>query len=69
MTASVISLRGEALPTELSRDLSYSLKVSVLNRLPNKVKNKIYHTVGTVPKSNRKITERDTINNPMLFIQ
>jgi hypothetical protein len=28
------------------------------------VKNKIYHTVGTVPKSNRKITERDTIDNP-----
>jgi hypothetical protein len=32
--------------------------------LPNKVKNKIYHTVGTVPKSNRKITEKDTIDNP-----
>ena len=34
------------------------------NCLPNKVKNKIYHTVGTVPKSNRKITERDTIDTP-----
>ena len=28
----------------------------------NKIKNKKYHTVGTVPKSNRIIVERDTFD-------
>ena len=30
----------------------------------NKMKNKLYHTVGTVPKSNRKIIERGKMNTP-----
>jgi hypothetical protein len=29
-----------------------------------KIKNKIYHTVRTVPKSHRKILERGKINTP-----
>ena len=28
------------------------------------MKNKLYHTVGTVPKSNRKIIERGKMNTP-----
>jgi hypothetical protein len=28
------------------------------------MKNKKYHTVGTFPKSNRKIAERSKINSP-----
>jgi hypothetical protein len=30
--------------------------------LYNKIKNKKYHTVGTVPKSNKKIVERGKID-------
>jgi len=29
-----------------------------------KITNKKYHTVGTFPKSNRKITKRDKIDTP-----
>jgi len=32
--------------------------------LTNKMKNKIYHTVGTIPTSNIKIVERGTIDTP-----
>ena len=41
------------------------MKVFVLhtkNLWTNKMENKIYHTVGTVPKSNRKIVERGKID-------
>jgi hypothetical protein len=32
------------------------------------MKNKKYHTVGTVPKSNRKIVEKSEIDSPNIYI-
>ena len=35
----------------------------------SKMKNKKYHTVGTIPKSNRKIVERGKIDTPNIHIE
>ena len=47
------------------------MKVFVLhtkNLWTNKMENKIYHAVGTFPKSNRKIVERGKIDTPNVEI-
>jgi hypothetical protein len=36
--------------------------------LSNNVKNKEYHTVGTIPKSNNKVVERSQIGTPNIQI-
>jgi len=36
--------------------------------LSNNVKNKEYHTVGTIPKSNIKVVERSKIGTPNIQI-
>ena len=38
--------------------------IMVLASLTNKMKNKKYHTVGQIPKSNIKIVERDKFAYP-----
>ena len=35
----------------------------------NKMKNRNYHTVGTIPRSNIKILQRDTIDTPNILFK
>ena len=52
----------------ISSSNSYKINKKKWQDIYNEMKNKKYHIVGTILKSNRIITERGNINTPSIHI-